>query len=251
MRQKGKWWWLLALTGCLPVQASEITLYAAASLTNAMKDVVMVWQAAHPDVVVKTSFAASSTLAKQIEAGAPADIFVSADSRWMDYLADRQAIDRRSRHNLLGNTLVMIAPVGRPVVVDMTKGAPVPEFTGRLCMGEPGSVPAGVYGKQALQFLGWWPALGRRIVASEDVRTVLAFVERTSCPLGVVYETDARVSQRVRVVARFPDDSHIPVVYPVALLPDAPAPARELFAFLQSEQAAVVFRRHGFTVPKR
>lgn len=245
-------WRLLVMLPLLVVthaaQAEGVTVYAAASLSSSLREVVGLWRVRHPADNVRISFAASSTLAKQIAAGAPADIFLSADQQWMDYLASRRVIDVASRRNLLGNSLVLVAPAGRPVPVRLLKGAPVPSFAGRLCMGEPGSVPAGVYGRQALQFLGWWPVLEQRIVATEDVRTALTFVERAACPLGIVYATDAAASRKVMILGVFPAASHAPVVYPLALLPGAPPAARELFDFLVSEAAAGVFRRHGFTV---
>lgn len=240
---------LLAFFCGAMAHADEVTVYAAASLTNAMKDISVAWQAGSKDKI-KMSYAASSVLAKQIEAGAPADIFASADRRWMDYLVDRKLVDATSRRDLLGGTLVLIAPVAAAVPVKMEKGV-VPVFTGKLCMGEPGSVPAGIYGKQALTSLGWWPALEKRVVGTEDVRTALAFVERAECPLGIVYETDAKISRKVAVVGRFPEGSHDPVMYPFALLPKAGASAKRFFAYLQTAEAKSVFERYGFVVLPR
>ena len=245
-----KWALLFALAGSMNAQAADVTVYAAASLSHALKDIAASWKATHKDDEIKPSFAASSTLAKQIEAGAPADIFVSADRQWMDYLSERNLIEKTSRRDLLGNTLVLITPVEKKVKVNVQKGAAAPDFSGKLCMGEPGSVPAGIYGKQALQRLGWWPALEKRVVATEDVRTALAFVERAECPLGIVYETDAKISRKVVIAARFPAGSHDPVVYPLALLPKASATAKDFFSYLQSADAATLFRRYGFTVLK-
>lgn len=245
-----KWMLLLALTGSMNAQAAEVTVYAAASLTNAIKDIATAWKATHKDDDIKTSFAASSTLAKQIEAGAPADIFASADKKWMDYLGERNLVDKASRRELLGNTLVLIAPASKPLTVTVQKDA-VPDFTGRLCIGDPASVPAGIYAKQALQNLGWWPALEKRYVGTEDVRTALAFVERAECPLGIVYETDARISDKVVIAGRFPAGSHDPVVYPFALLPKASADARAFFQWLQGPESAAVFTRYGFTILKK
>lgn len=241
---------LLALLLSMAAQAADVTVYAAASLSNAIKDISASWKAAHKNDEVKCSFAASSTLAKQIEAGAPAEIFASADLKWMDYLEQRNLVDKASRRSLLGNTLVLIAPAEKPRTINVQKGAVLPEFSGKLCMGEPGSVPAGIYGKQALQNLGWWSGVEKRVVATEDVRTALAFVERAECPLGIVYETDAKVSSKVVIAGRFPAGSHDPVLYPVALLPKASASARNFFSYLQSPEAAAVFQRYGFTVLK-
>lgn len=241
-----------ALLTCLLSTASHadgITVYAAASLTDAIKEISVRWHAIHTDTI-KSSYASSSILAKQIEAGAPADIFVSADAKWMDYLAVRQLIIPSSRSNLLGNTLVMIAPASEPRSVLMAKGK-APALTGRLCMGEPNSVPAGIYGKQALTSLGWWSALEKRVVATEDVRTTLAFVERGECPMGIVYETDARASKKVMVAGRFPSGLHDPVVYPFALLPNASPSAREFFIYMTGPEAQKVFVRHGFMILER
>lgn len=238
----------LLLLGCSAlVHAGDVTLYAAASLTNALKDLATRYQAEHPGTVIRTSFAASSTLARQIEAGAPADLFASADKKWMDYLAGRKLIDAASRRNLLGNTLVLIAPAARPLLVPMDKGK-VPAFAGKLCMGDPDSVPAGLYGQQAVASLGWWSALAPRVVGSEDVRSALAFVERGECALGIVYETDARISRKVIIAGRFPAGTHEPVVYPFALLPQASTAAQDFYRYLQGPEARAVFTRHGFTV---
>lgn len=238
----------LLLLGCSTLaHAGDVTLYAAASLTNALKDLAASYQATHPGTVIRTSFAASSTLAKQIEAGAPADLFASADKKWMDYLAGRKLIALPSRRDLLGNTLVLIAPSSQPMTVAMDKGK-LPAFTGKLCMGDPASVPAGLYGRQALASLDWWGALATRVVATEDVRSALAFVERGECPLGIVYETDARLSRQVMIAGRFPAGSHEPVVYPFALLPRASAAARDFYRYLQGPEARAVLTRYGFTV---
>lgn len=242
-----KWMLVLALSASLGAQAAEVTVYAAASLSNALKEIATAWTSAHKDVDIKTSFAASSTLARQIEAGAPADIFASADKKWMDYLGERSLIDKASRRELLGNTLVLVAPASQPVTLNVQKNV-VPGFTGRLCIGDPASVPAGIYAKQAMQSLGWWPALEKRYVGTEDVRTVLAFVERAECPLGIVYETDARISDKVVIAGRFPAGSHDPVVYPFALLPKASPDARAFFRWLQGPESAAVFTRYGFAV---
>ena len=247
----GKWMLLLAMAAGMNAQAAEITVYAAASLGNALQDIAADWKSAHPADGIKASFAASSTLAKQIEAGAPADIFASADKKWMDYLDDRKLIDTASRRDLLGNTLVLIAPAGKPVTASLRKGAALPDFTGRLCIGDPASVPAGIYAKQALQAVGWWSALEKRYVGTEDVRTALAFGERAECPLGIVYETDAKISGKVVVVGRFPEGTHDPVVYPFALLPKASPSARAFFLWLQGSESAAIFSRYGFAVLKK
>lgn len=252
---------LLALLLCLlsiPVaRAGEVTIYAAASLTNVIKTLAASHeqnrQAQGKPTRIKTSFASSSTLARQIEAGAPADLFASADTQWMDYLQARQLIDRASRRELLGNTLVLIAPMAQPRSVRMEKGHDFAgSFSGKLCMGDPGHVPAGLYGKQALQSLGWWHGMAKRVVGTEDVRTALAFVQRGECPLGVAYATDAASTEtsasRVMIAGRFPAGSHDAIVYPFALLPGASAEAREFYRYLQSDAARAVFVKAGFVV---
>ena len=225
---------------------AEITIFAAASLTDALKEIGEEFRKDGGDTV-RSSFASSAVLARQIEAGAPAELFASADRKWMDYLEARHLVENASRRDLLANSLVLVAPAGAATPVVVRKGA-VPSFQGRLCMGDPSSVPAGIYGKQALVSLGWWDVLSKRIVGTEDVRTALAFVARGECPLGIVYATDARMSDKVAVVAHFPDDSHEPVVYPVALLPRASQSARAFYQYLQGATARQVFERHGFVV---
>lgn len=237
------------LAGLVQAQ-DDITVYAAASLTNALKDIAKTYEASHP-VKVKASFASSGTLAKQIEAGAPADIFASADLQWMDYLQQRKLINNASRKELLGNSLVLITPKDKPLQLTLQKGFNLPgAFEGRLCTGETGSVPVGIYAKEALGNLGWWSALEKRIVGTEDVRTALAFVERGECPLGIVYATDAKISDKVVVAGTFPVGSHKPVIYPFALLPKASQASREYFQYLQSGEAQAVFEKYGFTVRK-
>ncbi len=229
--------------------AGDVTLYAAASLTDVIKTLAVSYEQEKPTTHIKPSFASSSTLAKQIEAGSPADLYASADKQWMDYLQARQLIDKTSRKNLLGNTLVLIAPVTQPRSVVMEKDKHLASrFTGKLCMGDPGHVPAGIYGKQALQSLGWWDGLEKRVVGTEDVRTALAFVQRGECPLGVVYATDAGSSSRVMIAGRFAPDTHDAIVYPFALLPRASAEARDFYRYLQSDTARTVFAKAGFTV---
>lgn len=237
---------LLPLAG----RAEDATrVYAAASLTNALTAIAEQWtEAGHarPTLV----FAASSALAKQIENGAPADLFASADRRWMDYLAERRRIDITSRVDLLGNELVLIAPAGREFAVEMKSGFQLAgAFKGKLCTGEPDAVPVGTYGKEALTAMGWWSALATRVVGTDDVRTALAFVERGECPLGLVYATDAAISKKVSVIARFPPETHTPIVYPFALAAGARSESREFLAYLKTDAALSVFRRHGF-VPK-
>lgn len=230
-------------------QAGEITVYAAASLTNALGDIVDAYQSAHPGTVVKTSFAASGILARQIENGAPADLFISADSKWMDYLAGKGRIDGDSRVNLLGNTLVLISPRDRPLHVEMRKDfAFAQAFTGKLCTGETGSVPAGIYAREALIYLGWWNSIKARIVGTEDVRAALNLVERGECSAGIVYATDAVISDKVTVAAKFPDNSHAPIVYPVGLV-TRKSEGLDFLDYLKT--ATALFTQHGFEVITR
>ncbi|HEY5849270.1 MAG TPA: molybdate ABC transporter substrate-binding protein [Lysobacter sp.] len=242
---------MLALGG--PAAAGEpVRVFAAASLTNALNDIGAAWEkAGHPKPSL--AYAASSALAKQIEAGAPADVFASADLTWMDYLDQRGKIAPGSRVNLLGNDLVLIVPKGRPVPVEMKRGFDFAgAFQGKLCTGEPGVVPVGIYAKQSLEALGWWAPLKGRIVGTDDVRTALAFVERGECALGIVYATDAKISSKVDVLTAFPQDSHKPIVYPFAIVKGARPEAQAFMQFVRtSAAAAAIFDRHGFTRLKR
>ena len=236
----------------LPAQAEQpVRVFAAASLTSALNEIGVEWQAAgHP--APSLAYASSAALAKQIEAGAPADLFASADLNWMDYLDRRGQIDRASRRSLLGNALVLIAPKGRRFAVTMDKGFDFARaFSGKLCTGEPDVVPVGTYARQSLEALGWWPALQGRIVGTEDVQTALAFVERGECPVGIVYATDAAISDRVEVLARIPDSSHKPIVYPFALVRGARTEAAGFLDYLQTSPAAAAsFQRYGFALLK-
>lgn len=227
--------------------ATPARVYAAASLTNALEELAAQWQrAGHPRPVLV--FGASSTLARQIGSGAPADAFVSADPAWTLHLERRGRIPAGTRVDLLGNRLAMIVPRGRRFPVRLHRGFDLAgAFKGRVCTGEPATVPAGTYARQALRSMGWWEALEPRLVGTEDVRTALAFVERGECPLGIVYETDARISRRVEVLARFPAGTHAPIVYPAALVRGASPEARAFMHHLRSPRARAVFERHGFT----
>ncbi|MGH6637599.1 MAG: molybdate ABC transporter substrate-binding protein [Polaromonas sp.] len=237
---------LLALSGALHAE-EPVRVFAAASLTNALNDIGAQWQSAgHPKPVL--AYAASSALARQIEAGAPADVFASADLTWMDYLDARARLAPGTRVSLLGNTLVLIAPKDRSLPVQMREGFDIAAaFTGKLCTGEPGVVPAGIYAKQSLEALGWWTPLKGRIVGTDDVRTALVFVERGECPLGIVYATDAKVSSKVEVLARFPESTHKPIVYPFAIVKNARPEAQAFLRFVQtSPEATAIFARYGF-----
>lgn len=247
--------YLNALTAMMVITAQQVyaadtvTIYAAASLTNAVNDLEKIYEQKQKQKVdVKTSYAASSTLAKQIEAGAPANIFMSADLQWADYLQNKKIIDAKQRVNLLGNKLVLIAPKNQQIQLKIQKGLdPTKAFNGRLCTGNVNSVPVGKYAKQALTSLDWWNKIKPRLVETEDVRSALAFVERGECQLGIVYATDAAVSSKVKVVGEFPLNSYPPVVYPLAITKNSPQ-ATSFYQFLQSPQAKSVYKKYGFTV---
>lgn len=239
------WAWLVSSA----VLAGEVHVYAAASLTDVLTELSKTYQQTNAGVVIKTSFAGSSTLAKQIENGAPAEVFISADKEWADYVQQRGLLDAKTRVDLLTNRLVLIAPASRPMRLDLAKSTDLPaSFRGKLCTGEPAYVPVGKYAKQALDYYGWWRSLESRLVGAEDVRTALAFVERGECALGVVYETDAKLSKKVSVIASFPVESHLPIVYPGGLTKNAGADAPAFWKFLQSQPAREIFTRYGFGV---
>jgi molybdate transport system substrate-binding protein len=200
------------------------------------------------------SFAASSALARQVEAGAPADLFISADEEWMDTLAANGLIRRESRETMLGNRLVLIAPASSTISLEPAPGFPLASAlgSGKLALADPAGVPAGRYAKQALQKLDVWDQVAGHVVAGDNVRAALALVARGEAPLGIVYATDAAAEPKVRVVGTFPAASHVPITYPVAVLTASRSPQAEaLRAFLLSPVAQGVFRRYGFTTPKR
>ena len=229
----------------------KLTIFAAASLSNALTEVDAQYEKA-TGIKVIHSFASSSTLAKQIENGAPADVFISADLKWMDYLQDKSLINKATRRNLLGNTLVLIAPKGKAFEVNFEKGFDMPKaFDGRLCTGDMESVPVGIYAKEALANLGWWNDIKSRIVGTQDVRAALAFVERGECLVGIVYETDAKISTKVDLIGVFPEVSHSPVVYPIASIANT-KDVKAYLNYLQSQESLNVFKKYGFNInPKQ
>ncbi|MCP5372767.1 MAG: molybdate ABC transporter substrate-binding protein [Hyphomicrobiales bacterium] len=234
-----------------PAAAAEVRVFAAASTATALAELAAAYAARTGDRIVAVH-AASSTLAKQIAHGAPADLFLSANVGWVDYLAKGNATAAATRRPLLANRLVLVAPADTAWTLDLAPGADLAGALGdgRLAMGDPDHVPAGIYGRRALRALGLWAAVRARTAPMTDVRAALALVERGEAAAGVVYATDARVTPRVRVVAYFPADSHPPILYPAALVADEPAPAaRAFFAYLFSDEAAAVFARHGFAKP--
>jgi len=242
---------ILGFGSSIAIADSKITVFAAASLTNAVGDIAKQYET-EKSIKIQSSFAASSALAKQIENGAPADIFMAADSKWMNYLQDKKRIDASSRINLLGNHLVLIAPKGKAFKVQTDKTFNFANaFYGKLCTGEIESVPVGIYAKQSLTTLNWWESIKSRIVGTQDVRAALVFVERGECDAGIVYETDAKVSNKVETLATLPDESHEPIVYPLALVEGAKPEAKGFFEYLKSEKAEAIFTQYGFTVLKK
>jgi molybdate transport system substrate-binding protein len=240
----------LALTEGASAQAKDVVVFAAASLKNALDDASAAWMRDTGRRVV-VSYAASNALAKQIEAGAPADLFFSADRDWMDYLASKSLIRSESRIGLLGNSLVLVAPKGSTIQVALEPGIDLASIlgSGRLAMGHVGAVPAGKYGKAALEHLGAWEGVKGRIAQADNVRAALLLVSRGEAPLGIVYKTDAVSDPNVTIAAIFPAGSHPPIVYPVALTRGSTNPDAVAFlAFLRSAQAKPLFEKQGFTV---
>ena len=239
--------------GTATARAAErvFTVFAAASLTDVLQQVGEAYTASTGQAV-RFSFAASSALARQIESGAPADVFVSADQDWMDYLQTRQLIQPATRADIVTNTLVLVAAADSKLSLHIAPGfalAAALGSTGRLSTGDPASVPAGKYAQAALTQLGAWPGVASRIVAADNVRTALNFVARGEAPLGIVYGSDALAEPKVRVVDVFPASSHPPIRYPAALTRNAPAGAAGLLRFLQSDAARAIFAKAGFAKP--
>lgn len=252
-QQWTRWLGGAVLASGLVMQASaadKITVFAAASLTNALQEIATQYQQGK-DVQVVSSFASSSTLARQIEQGAPADLFISADQQWMDYAIDKQQMVKDSRYTLLDNDLVLIA--AKDSKLDKVAITPQTDWQQllngeRLAVGDPDHVPAGIYAKEALQNLKAWPQLEAKLARANNVRSAMALVERQETPLGIVYGSDALASDKVKVVGVFPADSHKPVEYPMAIVKDHNSPTVSAFyTYLKSPQAAAVFKRYGFS----
>lgn len=232
------------------VAAENITVFAAASLTNALQDIAKQYEQGK-EVKVVSSFASSSTLARQIEQGAPADLFISADRQWMDYAVQKKTVDEASRFTLLGNNLVLVAPAeakAQQVAISKTTDWKSLLKGQRLSVGDPDHVPAGIYAKEALQSLGAWNELEPVLARGNSVRAALALVERNETPYGIVYGSDAVASKKVTVVGSFPADSHKPVEYPMAILKDRnSASVSAFYNYLKGPDAAAIFKRYGFT----
>ncbi|MBI5320111.1 molybdate ABC transporter substrate-binding protein [Bradyrhizobium sp.] len=247
---------LLFLAGAIfPASAQDksITVFAAASMKNALDDIDAAYMA-KTGVKIVASYAASSALAKQIEQGAPADVFVSADTDWMDYAVSKKGIDESTRVNLLGNSIVLIAPKdSKAGTVSIGPGFDLAKLAGdgRIATGDVKAVPVGKYAKAALEKLGAWEAAQPKFAMTENVRAALTLVARGEAALGIVYATDARVEPGVRVVGTFPPDSHPAIIYPVVATKTAKAEAIDYIAFLRSASAKAIFERYGFTLLMR
>jgi len=227
--------------------SAGLTVFAAASLRESLDEQARKFEG-ETGISIVVSYGASSALAKQIEAGAPADVFISADLEWMDYLQARNLIQPDTRHNVLGNRLVLIAPTDSKVKLKIEPGFALAAALGkgRLATGDPDAVPAGRYAREALTTLGVWAEVADRLVRADSVRSALAFVDRGEAPLGIVYDTDALIDKHVRVVDVFPDNSHLPIVYPVALTSRAGADAAKFVAYLRGPAGDIAFKAHGF-----
>jgi molybdate transport system substrate-binding protein len=242
---------LLVVAAPIAARAQGVTVFAAASLADAMKDIAVLWaKAGHP--ALTQSFGSSSTLARQIEQGAPANLFASADEQWMDYLAKKNLIAADTRKSLLGNDLVLIVPADHPQHVTIGPGFDLAALlgpSGRLATGDPAHVPVGIYAEQALRKLNLWGSVAQHLARTDDVRAALLLVERAEAPAGIVYATDAAVSKGVMIAGIFPENSHDPVSYPFAVTKAGDTPdARALLAFIAGPEARAVFIQRGFRV---
>jgi molybdate transport system substrate-binding protein len=246
---------LLALDAVPARAAADVAdpiVFAAASLKNALDDAAAIYEQKTGKHVI-LNYAGSSTLAKQIEQAAPADIFFSADIDWMDYLQKRGLIDEDSRATLLGNSIVLVAPKESAAAIEIKPGMPLTDLLGsdgHLAMANVDSVPAGIYGKAALTHLGAWDAVADKVVLADNVRAALAFVASGEAPLGIVYATDAAAEPAVRIVGEFPADSHPPILYPVALTTasEGRPSAAAFLDFLKAGEARQAFERQGFAL---
>ncbi len=232
------------------IAQEQITIFAAASLKNALDETNAAFTKTTGTKVV-ASYEASSALAKQIEQGAPADVFISADLRWMDYAAEHKMIKPDTRINLLGNKLVLIAPADSKIDhIAIDQGFDLAKLAGdaRIAVADVKAVPAGLYAKAALEKLGAWAAAEPKLAQAENVRATLAFVARGETPIGIVYETDAKVEPKVKIIGTFPDGSYPPVTYPVAATTDTKkANVAQYLGFLRSSAAKAIFEKYGFS----
>jgi molybdate transport system substrate-binding protein len=229
-----------------------VTVFAAASLQGALDGCGRNFERAAGGKIV-LSYGASSALARQVENGAPADIFISADADWMNYLVQRRLIVAATRVNLLRNHLVLIAPAGSTSRIEIKPGFPLADLVGdgRLSIADPDAVPAGKYAKAALEKLGVWRSVANKLARGDNVRTALNFVARGEAPAGIVYATDAYAEKKVRIVADFPSDSYPPIVYPAARIARGQNPVADAFiAYLQSGDARAIFEKFGFAAAR-
>lgn len=243
---------LWPLLFCLPSLAAPtddppLIVFAAASLTNALQEVGDDFTK-NSSIPVKFSFAASSALARQIENGAPADVFFSADIEWMDYLQSRKQIQIPTRHDVLGNHLVLVAPAESKIVLKIGPHFALAKMlgTGRLATGDPDSVPVGRYARESLSTLGVWNEVEGRLVRADSVRSALAFVDRGEASLGIVYASDALIDHKVRVVDAFPDHTHMPIIYPIALTATAKTDAIKFIDYVRGSAGDATFKKYGF-----
>jgi molybdate transport system substrate-binding protein len=244
---------LAAPSGPTEAQGSDVLVFAAASLKNALDAVNAQWRKETGKKAV-ISYASSSALAKQIEQGAPAQMFIAADLDWMDYLAAKSLIEPDTRSNLLGNRIVLIAPKDKALPVEIKPGFDLAKLLGdgRLSMANVDAVPAGKYGKAALEKLGVWASVSGKIAQAENVRATLLLVSRGEAPAGIVYQTDAAADPNVKIIGTFPEDTHPPIIYPIALTASATHPdAAALLAYIASDKARPLFEAQGFTVLHR
>jgi molybdate transport system substrate-binding protein len=254
---KRRTWLGLALASALApataarAQAGGLVIFAAASLKNALDEIATDWSKAGSNPMPKISYAASSALAKQMEQGAPADLFISADLDWMDYVAKKDLIQSDTRVNLLGNKIVLIAPKDSKVSLDVKQGFDLAKALGggKLAMGNVDAVPAGKYGKAALEKLGAWNGVKDSIAQADNVRAALLLVGRGEAPLGIVYSTDAAAEPNVKIVGTFPEDSHPPIIYPAAVIKGTKSlEAKPFLDYLKSIKARPAFEKQGFSV---
>ncbi|HCD5123492.1 TPA: molybdate ABC transporter substrate-binding protein [Vibrio parahaemolyticus] len=227
--------------------ATDLKVYAASSMTNAIDEIAQDFKEKY-DVTVTPVYGGSSSIARQIINGAPADVFISANTKWMDYLVDEGVIDSDNVTNLVRNSLVLIAPQSSSLAVFNFADANAWEAAlndSRLALGNPTSVPAGMYAKESLTTLGVWKDIQTKVAPAKNVRLALALVERGEAPLGVVYKTDAQLTSKVKIVGEFASDTHAAIVYPAAVVNDS-TESRQFFQYLKSEDAKRVFAHYGF-----
>ncbi len=240
----------LTLTATVCPAAETVTVFAAASMTNVVEEVI----SRFPDSSsggIRSSFAASSTLARQIEAGAPASVFISANSKWMDYLQDRKLIDPATRQTLATNRLAVIGAASESAEqINLERPQPFAALLGdrgRMAIGDPAHVPAGIYARQALERLGLWNDVSNRLALTDNVRGALTLVARGETPVGIVYATDLALTEQVRVLTMLPHSSHEPILYPVALVTGGISDrAKEFLSFLTGPEGAAILQKHGF-----